>query len=157
KNPKDPAALQALDWVITGGIGWGTSTDGAFDLLAADHLASDKLEKVCLLAALYNNSKVSQSFLHAVLEKSPHRSIRGVACLSLGRQLKYQGEGARYEKRPEADRLQKEAEGYYERVMAQFADIVVNDRAIGDRAQSALFEIRNLVVGKTAPDITGED
>jgi hypothetical protein len=157
QNPKDPVALEALDWVIAGGIGWGPPTDAAFDLLTADHLASDKLEQVCRMASIYNLSKASERFLRAVLEKSPHRSMRGVACLCLARRLQYDAEGARYQKRPGADRLQKEAEDYYERALAEYADVVMSKQPIGERARNALFEIRNLVIGKRAPDVTGED
>jgi hypothetical protein len=157
KNPRDPAALEALQWVTTGGIGWGSPTDVAFDVLMKDHLTSDKLERVCLIAALYNASESADRFLHAVLDKSPHRALRGVACLSLGRRLYYAAATARYEKRPDADRLQKESEQYYERVVAEFADVQSNNRPIGERASAALFEMRYLVPGKPAPDIAGED
>jgi hypothetical protein len=156
-NPKDAAALEALTWVITGGLGWGPETDEAFDVLTADHLQSDKLDQICLMASLMSTSDSADRFLKAVLEKSPHRSMRGAACLSLGRRRKYQSDRARYGKEPTADRLQKESEGYYDRVVADFADVELGDRPIGERARSALFEMRELIVGKVAPDIIGAD
>jgi hypothetical protein len=157
KNPRDPAALEALQWVTTGGIGWGPPTDAAFDVLMKDHLTSDKLERACLTAALYNASDSANRFLHAVLDKSPHRALRGVACLSLGRRLYDAAATARYQKRAEADRLEKESEQYYERVVAEFADVQSKGRPIGERAKAALFEMRYLTPGKPAPDIAGED
>jgi hypothetical protein len=157
KHPKDPAALEALDWVIAGGIGWGPPTHAAFDLLTADHFASDKLEPVCRMASLYRESKAAERFLRAVLEKSPHRFLRGVACLCLGRRLRDETKSARHAKRPEAERLQKEAEAYYERALAEFSDVVLSNQPIGERARDALFALRNLMVGKRAPDIAGED
>lgn len=157
KHPEDPAAFAILQWVIAGGIGWGRPTDAAFDVLKADYLASDKLESACQVAALYNASDSAERFLHAVLDKSPHRSLRGVACLSLGRRLRYSANEARNEKRPDADRLQKECEHYYERAAKEFGDVKTKDRSIGERAEAALFEMRQLVVGKPAPEILGED
>jgi hypothetical protein len=156
-NPKDPASLEALTWVITGGIGWGPDTAKAFDLILRDHIQSDKLEQVCLIAGIFSHDKVSERFLRALLDTSPHRSMRGLACLSLARNLKFQAARARYEKKPDADQLVKEAEAAYERAAADFADVRYRDRKVGERAKAALFEMRNLVVGMVAPDIEGED
>ncbi len=49
-----------------------------------------------------------------------------------------------------------------EEVNKNYADVVLttrNDKTIlvGDKCESTLFELRNLLVGKTAPDIEGED
>jgi hypothetical protein len=156
-NPRDPAALEALIWVIAGGIGWSRETDAAFDLLAQNHRDSDRLERVCALASLYRDSEAPERFLQSVLENGPHRALRGVACLALARRRKGEAEAAEYTKSLDAVRLGKEAEKYYERVLADYADVVSNKRPIGDRARHALFEMHNLIVGKPAPDIEGED
>jgi hypothetical protein len=71
--------------------------------------------------------------------------------------LKRETEQARRGKRPEADALQKECERYYERVVAEFADVRSYDEPIGERAKGALFELRFLGIGKEAPDIAGDD
>jgi hypothetical protein len=156
-NPKDPAAREALTWVITGGLGWNDDTEKAFDLLVRDHLRSDKLDTVCGIAGIDWQQKAAERFLRAVLEKSPHRTMRGIACVSLARNLRYQAQAAQYQKRPDADRLAKESEKAYERVAAEFADVQFRDRKLGDRARAALFEMRNLLVGKEVPDVAGED
>jgi hypothetical protein len=156
-NPRDPASFEALEWVLAGHIGWGPTTDPAFGVLTKDHLNSDKLEAICLNVALYFETDSGERFLRAVLDKNPHRSVRGVACLSLGRQLYYAAARARYDKRPEADRLLKESEQHYERVVAEFADVQSKGSPIVERAKAALFEIRYLAIGKPAPDIAGED
>lgn len=49
-----------------------------------------------------------------------------------------------------------------EGVNEKYSDVVLSTRGdktilIGDRCESTLFEIRNLMIGKTAPDIEGED
>jgi hypothetical protein len=158
KNPKDPAALEALTWAITGGLGYhDDETNAAFDLLVRDHLASDKLEMICGYASLFSEYKAPEAFLRAVLEKSPHRAMKGIACLCLARNRKYAAARATYEKKPEADRLAKESEELYERAIDQYADVAYRDRSVGDRAKAALFEMRNLVIGKAAPEVEGED
>src|SRR5262245_23113944 len=50
-----------------------------------------------------------------------------------------------------------EAEKHFERVLAEFADVKQSDRLLGDAAKAELFGIRDLAVGKTAPQIDGED
>ena len=60
------------------------------------------------------------------------------------------------EKDPQA--LDREAEAVFERVVAEFADVRYRDkRSLGDIASGELFAIRNLAVGKVAPEIEGED
>ncbi len=157
KNPKDPVSLEALTWVITGGLGFVGETETAFDLIARDHLASDKLEMVCAMAGLDNEQKAAERFLRTVLQKSPHPKMRGIACLSLARNLKYQAAVAHYQKKPDADRLARECESMYERAAAEYGEVKFRDRTVGERAKAALFEMRNLVIGKKAPDIQGED
>jgi len=156
QHPSDGAALEGLTWMITGGIGWGAETGAAFDELVAHHITSDRLEQVCLTAGIAQDPAAVR-FLNEALKRSPHRSLRGAACLSLGRRTKSEAASARYLNKPEADLLEKDAEAYYERVVAEFSDVVVKNVPIGQRARAALFEMRNLLVGKKAPDIEGED
>ena len=75
------------------------------------------------------------------------------------RELQEQGRAARRARRPkDADELAKKAEATFERVDKEFGDeISTASGRIGDAAKAELFEIRNLRVGKTAPEIEGED
>jgi thiol-disulfide isomerase/thioredoxin len=52
-----------------------------------------------------------------------------------------------------------EAERLYERTLAEFGDVSPPglDGPLGKWAKAALFEMRELAVGKTAPEIEGED
>ncbi|OJW27603.1 MAG: hypothetical protein BGO49_25235 [Planctomycetales bacterium 71-10] len=61
-----------------------------------------------------------------------------------------------YEQQP--GDLEREAEGLYRRVVEEYADLVdVRGRRLGDRAKGELNEMGDLGVGKTAPEIEGED
>jgi hypothetical protein len=157
KHPGDTASLDALIWVFTGGAGWSASSEAAYDLLVRDHANSARLEPICAMAATFGQHESGERFLRAVLQKSPHRSVRGVACASLAWNLKDQAQAARYEKKPDADRLAREAEALYERAAADYGDVILRGRTAGDRAKAALFQMRHLVVGRKAPDIEGED
>ncbi len=52
---------------------------------------------------------------------------------------------------------EQEAEGYYRRVVAEFPDGKHYRGTLGQAAESALFEMQNLAIGKPAPEIVGED
>jgi thiol-disulfide isomerase/thioredoxin len=57
----------------------------------------------------------------------------------------------------------KEAEKLFERAIRDYGDVAydrangIGDRTVADAARPALFELQNLAVGKTAPEIEGED
>src|SRR5262249_30257230 len=58
----------------------------------------------------------------------------------------------------DADRLEKDAEELFETAADKFADVpMYGEETLGDLAKGQLFEIRNLGIGKTAPEIEGED
>ena len=77
KYSKDAAAADALTWVFSHHSSYESKDHEArrqaLDMLRRDYLASDKLPPVVGLGA-------DETFLRAVLEKSPHRHIRGLAC-----------------------------------------------------------------------------
>jgi hypothetical protein len=57
----------------------------------------------------------------------------------------------------DAAQLQREAEDTLEAVERSAGDFCYRDQRIADLARSALFERRDLAIGRTAPDIQGED
>ncbi len=149
EHPDDPTALDALAWVVRN-VGGGPDRQKALDLLVKDHLKSEKLADVC--TAL--EGPEGETALRAILEKSPHRRVQGVACFSLAESLKERAGGGA----ADADTLNKEAEALFERVEKEFADVEMSaGRKLGDLAKGELFEIRNLAVGKKAPEIEAED
>jgi hypothetical protein len=178
ESPKGPAAVDALAWVVTH-AGYTPEGPRALELLARDHVTSNKLSHVCASAVYLRASQV-EPFLRDVLAKNPDHAVQGAACFALGKYLKSQAElvhrlkedgglverlGAMAEFGPERAKkllaqdpaaLTKEAEGLFERVVKDFADIK-DDRPLDQAAQGELFEMRNLAVGKAAPEIEGED
>jgi hypothetical protein len=147
KEPTDPAAVEALITVI-GFAGDTPAGRKAADLILKDYLTSPQLFPVCETLA-YARSPDSDKLLRAIIEKNPHRSVKGVACLGLARYLKRQ---VRDEK------VSEEAEKLFERVADNYGEVLGGDaKPLGDVAIKELFEIRFLSIGKVAPEIEGED
>src|SRR5215468_3226512 len=106
KYPNDPLTLEvvtqavrvmnAVDSAIQ--MAWETnktafpirgkdnSTELAMALLLRDHIRSDKLGVVCERMR-YGTRKEYETFLHKVMKESPHKDVRGLACLSLAQFL----------------------------------------------------------------------
>jgi thiol-disulfide isomerase/thioredoxin len=179
--PNDPVAVDALLGVLNEGL-TPEATD-AWRLLTRDHAGSDRIGPALLLARrdVFTDPYLAESFLRAVLDRSPHRAMKGQACLALAAFLHFRSASTRsqaehpevrtriegYLKTPEdramyrdrsPDDLSREAEGLYERVVAEFGDVKdARDRPLGPLAKGMLFEIRHLGLGKVAPEIEGED
>jgi acyl-CoA reductase-like NAD-dependent aldehyde dehydrogenase len=148
KNPKDPAGVDALIWVVEYSPPRGPAgkfRKEALEILARDHVTSDKLGPLCSNLG-YARDAATESFLRAVLKKNPHREEQGQACLALAQMLKQRG-GA-----------DKEAEQLFERAAKEYANIrTARGKTIGELAENDLFEIHHLAIGKQVPDIQGED
>jgi hypothetical protein len=158
KYPKDPVALDALHFVVVktnmSVVGKDRLSSRALQILLRDHIGSDKLTLVCLHMRVAK-TEANEAFLRVLLEKSPHREVRGYACFVLTRWLK-----------DSAGQADKEAEKLLERLATEYADLKEPDhqRPLGEiakgdleEARAKLFEIRYLAIGKPVPDIEGED
>ncbi len=177
KHSKDPVAVDALLWVVTNRRR-GNEVSQAVSMLAAEHVTNEKLGPICARIAR-GPSVASEKLLRTLLTKNPHKSVKAQACFHLALYLKEQ---IRLSKSLKADpdskkRFQqyygkevtkqfaslkesvvlKELEQLYEQVSKSFADVKVKDVAMGATAKKELFAIRNLSVGRTAPEITGQD
>jgi hypothetical protein len=81
KAPKDPVALDALTWVVQQSR-TAPEKNKALDLLARDHLQSDKLGPLCQNLARAFDSR-SEQMLRRILAKNPHKSVQAEASLAL--------------------------------------------------------------------------
>ena len=156
KNPKDPVAFDALVWVVMNARG-GKDVDQAIAQLATDHITNPRLGQVCMSLARATSPE-AEKLLRAVLEKNPDKNVQGQACLALAQNLKYQAEMAQRVKRPDAEQLLQQAEKLFERVVKEYGNAKdLRGVPLAQSAKPELFEIRYLSVGKTAPEIEGED
>jgi hypothetical protein len=160
-------------------VGEDTTRSRAFELIQRDHIRSDRLGPLCQRVS-YGFCKEYETFLRAVLARNPHKNIQATAWLSQGHFLnnrlqrldlcKEQPELARefadlYGKeylaallRRDRDKAIKEIEAVFEQAAEKYDDVKLpGGNTVAEQAKVELFEIRNLGVGKAAPDIEGED
>ena len=161
------------------GLGKDSPSARAIALLIRDHIQSDKLSHATWRAQ-YGFRKECETLLRAAEEKSSHKDVQALACLRLGQFLTARQHrveilrdkpemAARYEelfgkeylddlRGRDRSKVEKEIEAVFERAIEKHGGLKHPwGGTIGERAKSELFEIRNLTVGKTAPDIEGED
>jgi hypothetical protein len=175
--PKDPVAVNSLEWVLKK---FRNRPEG---VQALDWLATKQLQSEWLAAAfpqvVRTPSLAAEKLLQAALDKSPHESVRAQACVHLAQlldqratllpQLKkdpqsasqvleyYGPEYGKFLKTLDPQQLDKAREQVYEQMTRSFASVKYRDTTLGEIAATQLFQIRHLSVGRTAPDIKGED
>jgi thiol-disulfide isomerase/thioredoxin len=104
-----------------------------YDLLLSYHSDSPKLGQIV------HRRWADEKFLRAVTAKSPHSQVRGKATLALAARL------AQLNRAGEAESM---------------LETLLKDKELADLAKTAeslLFEIRHLEIGKTVPEIDGSD
>ncbi len=149
----------------------------ALNTLTKDHINSDKLAPLCQ-KLVRKPSLATETFLRQALEKSPHNNVRAEASFHLAAYLKrqlalmqslrdpsdrkrleqyYGKEFTKHVASLSENKILRDIEQLYERVVKSFADVRTTDGTMGETANWALFAIRHLSVGRTAPEIKGED
>jgi AhpC/TSA family len=150
KHPKDDSAVDALTVVLL--RGQEGLAGKATELLIANHADSAKLSQLVTMLGEQPRPGVER-LLRAVRDRATKDEAKATATLSLAKHLKQRVEGAASGQAAEAAKLSREAEALFTEVAEKYAKV-------GDLAETAkneLFELRFLSVGKTAPDIEGED
>jgi hypothetical protein len=177
KHPTDPAAADCLAWLVQN-IRKPDAQAEALDLLVSKHLASPVIANVCQ-SLQYSQAPNAESFLRAVLAKSADREAQGRACYVLAKMTssmvdlsgrmkddaQFAGNLEKWYGKPYVERLRaadpaalaKESEDLFGQVVEKYGDLKYGRSSLGEKAKGDLFEMKNLVVGKTAPEIEGED
>jgi thiol-disulfide isomerase/thioredoxin len=175
--PDDPAVVDALIWVVSFG-GQTEQVEDAIVRLDRDHVQNPKVGQVTGRLARHM-SPAAERLLRAIAEKNPVRSVQGRASFDLARLLRDEARFVRQLKlnkefaarvtqlhgpeRTEAlrakdpDALAIEAESLFEDVVEKFGSTNGPESDLAKDAEAELYEIRGLAIGKTAPEITGED
>lgn len=167
-DSKSDVAFEAVEWLLTTPRVYHLSVgkpvlEFALKQYAADPRIGKAVLRVsqCDPLAMYPNHKLLWEFVAAVGKENPDKTARAQAVLAQAWKAKEKFEGAEYKKEKDAGDLATAAEKAFERVIAEYEDCKLLGRlenvTVGDRAKLELFELRNLRVGKTAPDIAGED
>jgi AhpC/TSA family len=155
-HPKDAAAYDALAWIVRVAPN-SKAANPAINTLAKNHVSSDKIGGLCQNLGEIA-SPAADNLLRAILDKNPNNNARGLACFGLAQVLKRRYEDAQpAKKKANANALFKEVVAMYQRVQTEFADVKGPGRLLGAAAKAESFEFRFLVVGKTVPEVAGED
>lgn len=160
-------------------VGADGAREHAFAILQRKHIDSSKLGPLCERVA-FGFCQEYESFLRAVIKHNPHREVQGRAHMALAHFLNnrlqrleiirdepklakefadlYGKEYLQTLERQDRVAAGKEAETLLERAADKFGDVALtNGGTVRERARAVLFEIRNLSVGKVAPEIDAVD
>lgn len=162
QHPGTDGAWEALAWVVGRARGTEAAAE-AFQVLTSEYLEDERLSDICLGAGRSPHSTAVVESLARVIEKSPHREVRGRAAFALGMQYKklVQAEpelGTTGLKRVTKDGGPLELfKRQMQLVIEEYADVPYYRGDLGAKAASEVFELERLQIGMIAPDIEGED
>jgi thiol-disulfide isomerase/thioredoxin len=149
KDPKSPFALNAATWIILNTPD-GPEVEKAFDIILQNHVHSTNLVYLCQ-ELLHVHPRSAAKFLQSILDKNPNPEVRANACFALASLLKRQST-----EENDAEAAAKAAE-LFERIITYYGQVEVEGQKLATRAEPELNELRQLSVGKEAPEIAGED
>jgi AhpC/TSA family len=153
--PKDPEAFEALMHAVYVGNG-NKDANKAVELLASRFADHERIGGVCMQLATSDAAGVD-ALARAVIDKNTKKETLGLATLALAQNLKHRSAKVYDKNKEESAKLSAESEKQYEIVMSKYADVKAGDETLGAAAKGELFELRFLSIGKTAPEIEGED
>jgi peroxiredoxin len=183
--PDDSTGFEALKFVIrTNGSGPGDGSARALRLILSrgDDRRPGQADYLAHVALRLFQYPDAEALLRRVLERNPRREDRATACYWLAHHLSHQARITRRlrgkpgdlkyfegyvaaepigkfvkEKDPEA--LDKASEALLQRAASEFGNVRMTDykRTLAEIVTGELFAVRNLNVGKIAPEIEGSD
>jgi peroxiredoxin len=182
-HAQDPVALDALFWIASKCI-FGPQAERALAMIARDHGRSERLKDFCGECSRYGEPfPAYENMLRAIRKDNPHPEVKGAATLALADYLKTAKEKTESRQVQIAlggglpltgDQMKNmqtmierglaavadESAALFQEVIDHYADLRIesNDpQNAGDLAKGELFVLRNLGIGKKAPEIEGND
>ena len=148
-DPAEPVAYQALTAaleILSLYPSDASLADAVIERLSRDHLKEPSIVSSAAAAALFD-TEAARDFLRRLTTEGVTREVQGVACFSLANALERQSN----------EKANEEAIALLERVTSEFADVYLNGKRMRPTAERRLFALKNLAIGKTAPEIVGKD
>lgn len=186
EHPDTSEGAEALVWAHNAATEDDPKLSGeVYDLLTERYLDAEAILPVVRLA--WNDAfktPRAEAFLRAATERSKNTKVRALSCFSLGRHQERLAFAARGLNDPVRGRilgknlkrfgdarlgqltglnpntLEADAETYFHRTIDEFNDLQPlgnNFAPLGEQAKGQLFRMSHLSLGKTAPEIEGED
>lgn len=186
RRPDAPDAVEALNWARKVGTEGNAELAGVvYDLVAEHYLDSDAILPLCRTAwGDAVKSPQVETCLRAAVERSKDPKVRALCCFSLGRCYQELASAARDLNDPvrrefregildrfgpvvirrlgslDPEKLTREAEACFDRTIKEFGDqrpMGTFFPPLGEQAEGMLFLLHHLGIGRTAPEIEGED
>jgi thiol-disulfide isomerase/thioredoxin len=153
KYPKDPASFGAL--LMAARYAGPTATgDKAAELILQDHWDRLDARFIKRVGDSESDSPALGKILRGVIEKSKDRALQAQAMLSLAQHLAARAD-ADDVKPADSEKFSKEAEKVLTELSTEkYADVA---KPWAEEMEKLLFVARHLAIGRTAPDIAGED
>ncbi len=149
KHAKDKAGYDVAFWMVSSGMS-GAEADKAVALLLEHH--DDQVAKAAL-SLTRSTSPAAEKLLSSLVDKAKDGPAQAQARLRLAQYYKNLVSSDERAGVPHPERHLAKAEKVFDEIVKKHADA----EAVVKQAKAELFEIRNLSVGKEAPDIEGED
>jgi len=156
-NPHDKFVADA--WIEVFNRTWykesSEAREKALKTLIKDYLLSTKLEKLHFMPLSRSQDELSLQLIHAILEKNPHRRVKGVITLALAER--------HVDRKGSDDYSPEKALVLFREVLRNYSDIeiedVVNKKQItlGEIAQKYVHSLTQLALGQKAPEIVSKD
>jgi thiol-disulfide isomerase/thioredoxin len=167
-DPKSEVGFSALEWILTiPRVYYLPAGIPAIGLVTDHHAANPKVGKIVAWIGYYMPPSDEPAYpgaialIQSVAERNPNRTARGQAVMALAWEAKRKFSESGDETTLGGDALAVKAEQAFELITRDYADcprLMQNDqRTLGKEAEQELYGLRNLRVGKVAPDVEGQD
>jgi thiol-disulfide isomerase/thioredoxin len=180
KEPERTTSARGLRWIVLHGPLGSPPAEKALALLVREHLDADEMADVCRRLISWSPSTAAEAALRSA-QSSLDRRVQAYARYSLAVFLRHkanfvivlQQPGSEAQRRAteqslgrdtlaqllaaDSGALFQEAERLLEQARAEYADVAGFRGSVADMAEGELHEMRDLALGKPAPEISGVD
>lgn len=151
-NPSDPGAVKALCWLATQANGTPEATK-ALELIGTRYAGSAGVWEAA--QQLYRTPRPqSEPVLRAIIKENKNEEDRCAALQALATVLFNASENLNT---PEGKADRAEAKRIFQDIVANYSKVTVNGFKPADQSASVLYEMENLAIGCTVPEIQGKD
>jgi hypothetical protein len=176
-HPKEESACEAFVWVVTR-AGPGERSTRCFERLLGDFPKSERLAQIPPAFVYVDQLFVDDWYARLATGERPEK-VRGSALYaSAQHRLRAVNGARRLREDPETGKRMRESankdwiaklealdpeaetkavDALLERVRTEFADVDSGRGKLGELAKASLHELRDLAIGKVAPEIEGQD
>ncbi len=152
EKPEDPGAVKALCWLATQ-AGSTPEAVKALELISSKYAARAGVREAA--QQMYRMPRAqAEPILRAIIKSNPNAEDKCAALHALGTLLFNDSNNV---PTPEAKAALDEAKQLFQEVIASFSNVTIQGFKPADQCAATLFELENLAIGCSAPEIEGKD